>query len=444
MTTRIIAVLFFTLATSISAFSDEAFDFFVETCRHSGFNPTEISTFQAEFKVITQRIYRDPDSAMEEHIRWGDIALTKSNMDEVQKQKSIEGREESLKRFFSNEPMTKFVKASLKNTAAHLGLEDILGEFIEVEKTEDDTQQTYLSQVGTGTYKISSDGTPIPVGIKERIGMSQRDVDSATVIMDTNIRNSGNYHLGGRSRSIMTASALEILLTRDDRGVFSISDTGIAAWEKECEKYETTFTLSKERVKYDGDHFAYILEVYDKGQLCARLWVDPDRGYICPRDQRIESSVVKREVVAENFIFDEHSQKWFPQKVVRSSWGREESDVKETHTEIHLMPGTLSLNRPIPDSVFTLTVPKNARVDDTRRDDNDKSVFFANQPGELDLSTVEEKKLDELEWLSTRPVKQYYPLPIEKTSFKWINIVGIVVGIIMIIIALYGLSRKER
>ncbi|MDR2754684.1 MAG: hypothetical protein LBC20_03170 [Planctomycetaceae bacterium] len=58
-TLRIITVLLLSLTTSVSAFSDEAFDFFVETSRHSGYNPAEISTFQATLKATTQSVYPD-------------------------------------------------------------------------------------------------------------------------------------------------------------------------------------------------------------------------------------------------------------------------------------------------------------------------------------------------------------------------------------------------
>jgi len=205
--------------------------------------------------------------------------------------------------------------------------------------------------------------------------------------------------------------ALEMLLSRNDGGIYIISDASIAAFKKECEKSRITFTLSKKREKYEEHYSAYILEVYDKGQLQEQFWIDPDRGYICPKQLLFNPTdgTVVSEDVSENFILDKHSQKWFPQKVTSST----RIEGFTIYSEVHLMPETLILNQPLPDSVFAMTIPKGMRVDDTRRDDNDKTTFIANQPGRLDLPTVDEKNLDALEWLTPREVRQDYPLPIE-------------------------------
>ena len=58
---RTITVVCFVLINSALALSDEAFDFFVETCRHSGYHPSEIATFQAELTSITRVTLLDGD-----------------------------------------------------------------------------------------------------------------------------------------------------------------------------------------------------------------------------------------------------------------------------------------------------------------------------------------------------------------------------------------------
>jgi len=434
-TLRIITVLFLTVANSVLVFADdEAFNLFVEACRHSGHNPAEISTFQAELKVVVQKVY--PDSFVEyfKQERAKEPLLGRS---EEEKQRSKRAREGALEEMFSGEPKTFFVKASLRNSAAALGLEDTLAQAIE-EKL--DTKQPFLFQIGSTIRKHSDDGTDVTiVGEEAKVGVLQ--FEHSTIIEGPSPRNSMVHHLGGRARSIITAWALETLLVRDDFGNFIISDASSAAFKKECEKYGVTFTLSKESVKYEGDYSASVLEIYENGECVEQLWIDPHRGYICPREKRFDSTdgSVKDEIVSENFMLDEYSQKWFPQKVTHSAWMKVKQNVSTHYSEVRVMPGTLILNKPIPDSVFSLTVPKGMQVDDLRRDDNDKITFFANQPGKLDLTTVAEKSLDDLEWLTPREVRQpESPYEITHAKWSWMRILCLLTGIILI---LWGLIR---
>jgi hypothetical protein len=315
-------------------------------------------------------------------------------------------------------------------------LEDTLAQAIEENLV--DSKGAFLFQAGSQVHKLSADSTKIPVGTEARIGIDQ--FGHTTVIMEADARNSAAYHLGGRACAITTSWALQTLLVREEGGNFVISDASIAAFKNECEKYGTTFTLSKEKVKYEGDYSAYILGMYSKGQLREELWIDPDRGYICPKQLRFDltDGAVESDMAAENFILDEPSQKWFPQKVTHSAWMGKKPNIITACSEVHVMPGTLMINRPIPDSVFALTIPKGMRIADTRREDNDKTAFIANQPGTLDLPAAEQKDfLDHAEWLSTRPVRQYEPpFEIKKASLSWTRIVFISIGIILIIIGL--------
>jgi hypothetical protein len=114
-----------------------------------------------------------------------------------------------------------------------------------------------------------------------------------------------------------------------------------------------------------------------------------------------------------------------------------------TSTEFSIKPGTLILNQPIPDSVFGITVQEKTRISDLRRDDNDKVAFMANQTGRLDLPTVEKKSLDDIPWITSRGVVQYYPPPIEPASFSRTRISLMLTGIILIALGLFIHLRKR-
>ena len=432
-TLRYIVALSAVLASSALVFSDEAFDFFVEACRHSGYNPAEIVTFQAELVVETRAFLSD--SLIEQHAKHMADAMEAALRKEGKKsepeiQRAREESVERTRRSFSGEPYSRSIKVFIKNSVAPIGLED-------------DTPQVKEINIGSSVrpsalYPITTGPSTKAADPNRRTGISQSG--RSTIIGVDRRANDAWYFTAGRIGPLAGVySALNRLLSRDDYGNFSISDVGIATYKKYCEDNERTFTLLKEKVKYEGDNSAYTLQVHEKGQLREQFLIDPDRGYICPKAQVFapDSGEVWFEVVSENFILDEHSQKWFPEKAVRTSWPG-----GKTSTEFRVLSGTLVLNKPIPDSIFGVTVQEGTRVDDTRRDDNDKTTFFAEQTGTLDLQTVEKQSLDEIPWLAPREVKQYYSL--EKASFGWKRILLMSVGLLMIIIALINMWRNRR
>ena len=141
-TLRTLAVLFFTFTIATSAFSDEAFDFFVETCRHSGYNPAEIVTFQAELKVVSQTPPTDSDVEAHEQERErekDEAFVAGSNIYEVEKQEMRKALEGMRKQMTVAGETTQFIKISLRNSAAPLGLEDTLVQAV-VETVDDDVR----------------------------------------------------------------------------------------------------------------------------------------------------------------------------------------------------------------------------------------------------------------------------------------------------------------
>jgi len=429
-TSRIIVSLFFALATSVTVFSDEAFDFFVEMCRHSSYNPAEISSFQAELRVVSRAIYPDSDAAA--FAQGIDKSVEGFRVSEEEKQRIREAYEEIHRKMYSGEEKSDCIKVFVRNSAAPIGLEDVL---VYV-KHEWDNRPASVFQVGTQKVSVAADGTLIPIGTKAQVAMIQ--FPHSTVVDAARSFNNSGYHLLGRAATPKTSWSLGELLLRDEDSNFVISDASRATFKRDCVKYGITFSLSRERVKYEEDHSAYVLEIYEKGRLCEQFWCDPDRGFICPKTLTFSPTdgSESQKLVSENFILDAYSGKWFPEKVTQSAQRGTKPNVTVYYNEVHVVPGTLILNQPIPDSVFALTVPEKTRVDDVRRDDNDKITFYANKTGTLDLSTVENKSLDGLEWLVPQEVVQYYPLPIEPAFFTWTRIIFLAAGIIMIILGL--------
>ena len=419
---RIVIVVFLTFASFASVFSDEAFDFYVEACRHSGYNPAEISTFQAEFRMIAKTTL--PDSEIESLVKSLSDTLAANLVkmgvpNNPGDQQSMEMALEAVKQRLSGETETSSIKAFVKNSASPVGLADAPAYFL-VQVEDENGKRSSLTSVA----------------LEEQVGAIQ--IGEHMITVDNN-RNSVMFHLEGRMQSPVVLRSMKLLLSDNGEDGFGFSDTGIAAYRKDCDVNQRTFAL-KGKEKYEGDHYASILEVYEKEQLLQRFWIDADRGYICPKEQVFSSSTgtvfLFSETVSENFVLDEQSQKWFPLSVIKTI-GKEQEEktrIPEQRTEISVVHGTLVLNQPIPDSVFSIAVPQGGRIDDARRADTDKITFFANQPGTLDFAIIEGKKsLNNVNWMTPKETRQYYPPPIEKASFSWTQIVLMVLGIIMII-----------
>ncbi|MCL2005182.1 MAG: hypothetical protein FWG73_03360 [Planctomycetaceae bacterium] len=430
---RIVFVLFLSFFCYALVIADEAFDFYVEAVRHSAYNPAEISTFQAELKATTKIFY--PDSMIEQFAEQVadsiEDTLKKIGADDVEIQKAREEQSESIRQTFSGWPNSKVINVFMKNSASPIGLEEARPQILEVEAT---IKRSSLFSSGLG---VSSD--------EEKPSMLQ--YERSTTISTTSGGDAWFYTAGRMAPLVGVRDALRCLLSRDETGSFSISAAGIASFRMFCEANRWTFSLSAEREYYEGNHSAYVLQVYEGGRLSGRFLIDPDRGYICPQSQVFcsESGKVWKEMTAENFVFDALSQKWFPEKAVDTLWTRgTEGEEATVISEFYLVPGTLVLNQPIPDSVFALTVREGTRVDDARRNDLDQTTFIANKSGTLDLAVIEEKSLDDFEWLTPQDVLQHYaPFPIEHASFNWLQIVLTSVGIILIVVGITRLFLKR-
>ena len=417
---RIIAALLLSFFVSSSVLADEAFDFFIEACRHSGYNPAEISTFQAVFHEVQKTAL--PVPVVE--------SLIKRNRENVanvvtwseEKWQEYEGFLKSLHEDLSGGMSTSINKVLVRNSASLVGLADTHAHILIENQT--DQRSSFFCQGSGGQLSAIQFG-------ERRVGIEAVASEPAM------------YHLLGRIGTPSVRRYMKILLSDEGDGGFDITGAGIADFKKDCEVHQRTFTLSDEKVKYEENREASILEINEKDWK-ERFWIDSDRGYICPKVQIFSinaesgAEILYSETILEGFVLDEQSQKWFPAKTVRVFGMSQEAPTgKPEHSiEMSVVPGTLVLNMSIPDTVFAVSVPLGGRVNDFRRDDNSTITFISDEPGELDLSSLMEKSLDDIGWLSQQEVNQYNPPPIKKASFSWTRIVLLSAGIILITLGL--------
>jgi len=118
-TLRIVIVLFITFANALPVFADEAFDFYIEAVRHSGYNPAEIATFQAELAVSTQ--IRLPDSIAEQFVKSTEdiieVTMKREGKHDAEIQVKKETYGEEFKQLLSGgKADSKLIQVFIKNT----------------------------------------------------------------------------------------------------------------------------------------------------------------------------------------------------------------------------------------------------------------------------------------------------------------------------------------
>jgi len=422
---RTVTTLIFVLSVSFSASADDAFDFFVQACWHSGNNPLEIATFQADIKEsVTLTI---PDSDI---VTYYETVKKEEKGTSQQKQRTQKQNQTQLELFrevFSGTSRSTYCKVLVKNSTSSVGLPDVPLQYRE-EHQDGGLRLVSCSVQAKGEYHVQGKAT-------------ERSISAFA----SNVMNPPNRHLAGRAQSPLVLQAMKLLLYGSNNGSSAFSVAGISSFKKDCEVHQRTFTLSQKNVNYEGGYFVHILDVHEKGELRERFWVAPDRGYICPKIQIFEPSTreISTEVIAENFVFDEYSQKWFPEKISFDMAKNQREKGIINYLEVQIIPGTLVLNRPIPDSKFVLPVEEGTRVYDSRHDSNNTGTtvslpFIANNAGEFDLSLIEKQtSFYDLEWLTPLMARQdVVSSPIEKASFSWAKTIFIVLGATLIVVAL--------
>ena len=195
----------------------------------------------------------------------------------------------------------------------------------------------------------------------------------------------------------------------------------------------------------DGRAVAKVVECRTENNvLFQEYWIDPSRGYVCPIVRIFDktSGKIREEYIASDFFQDRVSGLWFPAYYEETRFNGIDDTV--THKIIHKIdPSTFQLNRKIADEEFSVDIPEGALVID-RRNESSIRVFQASQNGALSLA---EGGLDfaKMNWLDdlTPLSPEEIDILMQNNSIGVGRIILIIIGVIIILLALFGNALKR-
>ncbi|HEV3137672.1 MAG TPA: hypothetical protein VGZ26_07200 [Pirellulales bacterium] len=113
-----------------------------------------------------------------------------------------------------------------------------------------------------------------------------------------------------------------------------------------------------------------IIEVTTWNKPRQKAWIDPARGYICPRHEFCEGQLLVDKTEASGFFVEPASQLYFPEHYVETLFDRK-SGAPQITWRYCVDPKTLKLNYAIADEEFSITVPKRGIIKDEREGGRD-------------------------------------------------------------------------
>ena len=232
---------------------------------------------------------------------------------------------------------------------------------------------------------------------------------------------------------------MHILLFRDtDIEKYEFSEKNIGKFKEEREKqlrtgqYKVLVTVGT--VSYDGDAKAFIVESSNEGKVLERYWIDVTRGFVCPLVQYYDiNGKLLSEYKSENYFLHERSGLWFPQLYKEMTTN---SDGKQEFKEFRIDKSSLDVNFPIADEEFLVEITEGATVTDGRKGKGSKQYKAMNN-GVLSLGKGG-LDLEDMDWLRATKV-----VPKLQTKAWWPT-VCIVIGVVMIMLAIYFWLRREK
>jgi hypothetical protein len=169
-----------------------------------------------------------------------------------------------------------------------------------------------------------------------------------------------------------------------------IADRGSFVSQGESQVEKTSSRLLKQET-VDG-HELSVLESTSSGGSKRTFWIDPARGYVCPRSESYDAAGrLVRTQEASGFFLDAASGIWFAEHQVKTDFNPETA--KQTRrTDWHLHPKSVKINYPVSDKEFSLPILASTLVHDQRTGGRDwratQDTVLALVDGSLDLGST--------------------------------------------------------
>jgi hypothetical protein len=186
---------------------------------------------------------------------------------------------------------------------------------------------------------------------------------------------------------------------------------------------------------YDTDAQATIVEVRKKNEIIRRCWIDPSRGFVCPRIQSYHDDILVEEYQSKDFVLHPETGFWFPTSYQIARYDKDSN--LRFKQEFAIAKESIKINQAISDHEFAIDVPIDFFVDDARS--GKLTRFQAIDKGELSL-TKSGLDLDKCQWL-TRVIPS---MDVESAggASGTVRIVLIVAGLVLILLYVFFRIRK--
>ena len=193
--------------------------------------------------------------------------------------------------------------------------------------------------------------------------------------------------------------------------------------------------------KYDSGNRAIVFIAKHGDVVTQRYWIDESRGYISPLIQIYDPKTLRlvEEYISSDYFKDPETGLWFPTKHFRAQYNAESGDLVEK-CNYTISKDTFRINQPISDWEFSVDVPVNTKIFDTREKNNVK--YTAMDKGELSLATGG-LDLDNMKWLMREGDLTYGRVE-PSAVVQWIQFISLPLGIVLILLALFMKYRQWK
>jgi hypothetical protein len=232
--------------------------------------------------------------------------------------------------------------------------------------------------------------------------------------------------LFGRIQGYLIEEYVEMLLNSSDYKNFSFSRSGRKKFTDYCVKNNVKIINTGE-VTYDDNQKASVIEVFKEGVREGIFWIDANRDYVCPLVQMVfdrDGVNPKFECTASDFVQETTTKLWYPRQFKSvKKFGKSGTMIQEYVLE----PDTLQINQPVSDDQFVLDTHPGMTIFDNRP--NHDNQYRISEPGVFSFKDgrFEPEKMD---------ILGYHKALVRR---PWINIVFIVTGTVLIVVALVRL-----
>ena len=407
------------LSSTINTCAQESgVDLFIKACQNSGWNPNLISSVRLEFEAKEwDAVYAIPSSYTSEMLEQmlpmydGDPKARDESLrlaEEARKKRAVEGFSYSSSVIFRTMNSETFFRM-LSTQATLEGERRFVFRGLQ-HKIDEDLAASVFWGYDSNTLSVNK---KMPF-------------------------NAPRVQLWGRAQGKYVTLALASLTGNLDYVRFVFPPDTVAQFKQVVQQNPQAFVLVGEE-QYDGNSAAKVVEVKVNDKLLQRYWIDPSRGYVCPRIEVYDDKTwnIIDEYCSSGYFLDVKTGLWFPENYEHKK--SNPKDASMVHRRVYKLNRlSFVLNEKIADEAFSLDIPERTYIQDER-------VSPHRNYESIDTGTVSLKEggldLDKMNWLQNVE----YPLENVATEnrFLRLRVFFSILGAILILIALYRMWRQN-